>query len=118
MEQNYVNGLYAVSTFLMGWWSKLLWESIKEGKVADEKLLEKISSIQTLTQTEYATKAEVEKIESRLNLKLAQFERIEVHLASTYATRSDLNEMGKTIFSKLDQVLERLDKKVDKAGGS
>lgn len=117
MEQILFNGLVGLCVFLLGWWSKLIWTTIKDLETANEKLLEKIQAIQVHSSTEYASKADLEKVESKICQRLSQNERLEVRMAENYATRHDLTELGKSIFNKLDQVLERLDRKADKAGG-
>ena len=54
---------------------------------------------------------DLQKADKELTAKVAE---IEVLVAGAYVKKNDFNELSKALFSKLDRIEDKLDKKVDK----
>jgi CHASE3 domain sensor protein len=54
---------------------------------------------------------DLQKADKELTAKVAE---IEVLVAGAYVKKDDFNELSKALFSKLDRIEDKLDKKVDK----
>lgn len=76
----------AIGGFLGGWWLKTMWEELKALQFADQKLVDRVSSIEVL-------------------------------VAGTYVTRSDLERLTDALFKKLDRIEDQLKDKADKPHG-
>jgi hypothetical protein len=70
VEQTIINyGLAAISA-LIGFWVKVVWDSLKELRQADTDLADKVAKIEVLVAGKYVTREEFDRAVQRLFAKL------------------------------------------------
>ncbi len=82
-QQAVYNVFIGIISSGLGWYMKIIFDSVKELQADDKKIAEKVNAIEVL-------------------------------VAGTYCTKTDLNQLTQALFAKLDRIEEKLDKKVDK----
>lgn len=87
MNQDLFNIALGVAGLLGGWWMRVMWESIKELQNADKVLVDKLSSVEVLVAGTYVKRPEFE---------------------------AAITALSAAIFSKLDRIEDKIDKKADK----
>lgn len=89
MDQTILNWLFSGVSMLFGFFMHALWNAIKDLQKNDKDLVDKVSEIEVLVAGQYIKRDEVDR-------------RIE--------------DLTKALFTKLDRIEEKLDKKADKNG--
>ena len=74
MNQELFNISVGVAGALMGWWLKVIWESLKELQAQDQKLAEKVGKIEVLVAGDYVKREEFDRVMVRLFDKLDHIE--------------------------------------------
>ncbi len=74
MTQEIFNIVVGVAGALVGWWLKVMWESLKDLTEQDQKLAEKLSKIEVLVAGAYVTREEFDRVVQRLFEKLDHIE--------------------------------------------
>lgn len=74
MNQELFNISVGVAGALMGWWLKVIWESLRELQAQDQKLAEKVSKIEVLVAGDYVKREEFDRVMVRLFDKLDHIE--------------------------------------------
>ena len=81
MDQNVINILIGICGALGGWWMKVMWEAVKDLKVADDRLAGQVSDLKVLVAGDYVRRemfdrlsdaifAKLDRIESKLDSKV------------------------------------------------
>lgn len=77
IEQSIINwGLAAISASI-GFWVKVVWDSLKDLRKADDQLADKVGKIEVLVAGKYITREEFQRTVDRLFQKL---DSIELHV--------------------------------------
>ena len=74
MTQELFNIVVGVAGTLLGWWLKIMWESIKDLTAQDQLLTDKVSKIEILVAGTYVKRDEFERVMNRLFTKLDHIE--------------------------------------------
>jgi hypothetical protein len=74
MTQELFNIVVGVAGALMGWWLKVMWESLKDLQTQDQKLAEKVGKIEVLVAGAYVKREEFDRTILRLFDKLDHIE--------------------------------------------
>jgi len=74
MTQELFNIVVGVAGTLLGWWLKIMWESIKDLTAQDQLLTDKVSKIEILVAGTYVKRDEFERVMNRLFAKLDHIE--------------------------------------------
>lgn len=74
MSQELFNIVVGIAGALGGWWLKVIWESLKELQVQDQKLAEKVGKIEVLVAGDYVKREEFDRVMVRLFDKLDHIE--------------------------------------------
>jgi len=73
-SQTLINYSVLLCGALGGWILKVLWDSIRELKIADSALIDKVAKIEVMVAGSYVTREEFQKTISSLFLKLDRIE--------------------------------------------
>jgi len=79
---------------MAGWWMQIMWTNLKDLEKADRMLVDRVAAIDKLVAGAYITRAEMEVIRERVDLKLT--------------------ELGNAIFQRIDSVGDRLEARIDR----
>lgn len=74
MSQEIFNIAVGIAGALMGWWLKVMWDSLKELTMQDQRLAEKVGKIEVLVAGAYVTREEFDRAIVRLFDKLDHIE--------------------------------------------
>jgi hypothetical protein len=77
MDQEVINWALAALSAATGFWVKVVWDSLKELRNADNDLADKVGKIEVLVAGKYVTREEFDRAVQRLFQKL---DSIELHL--------------------------------------
>lgn len=69
-SQTLINTLLGVVSALGGWWMRIMYQSLQDLKIQDDKLADKVGKIEVLVAGEYVKKADFEKKMDALFAKL------------------------------------------------
>lgn len=70
MSQELFNIAVGIAGTLMGWWLKVMWETLKDLQNADRELVDKVSRIEILVAGAYVKRDEFDRVVQRLFEKL------------------------------------------------
>lgn len=87
MDQALFNWILGISSALLGWWLKAVWEAVRDLQNADKDIVDRVAAIDLLVAGQYAKR---DYLDARLS------------------------ELGTAIFNKLDRIETKLDRKADK----
>jgi len=72
--QHLINAALAIAGFLGGFWMKVMWDSLRELRQADESLTNKVQAIEVLVAGMYVKRDDMEKLTTALFSKLDRIE--------------------------------------------
>jgi len=70
MEQTLINSLLGVVSAILGWILKVVWDSLKALKEADDQLASKVAAIEVLVAGKYVTREEFYGVVDQLHAKM------------------------------------------------
>ncbi len=70
MEQTLINSLFGVVSAILGWILKVVWDSLKALKEADDQLASKVAAIEVLVAGKYVTREEFYGVVDQLHAKM------------------------------------------------
>jgi len=73
-DQNLLNIFTGLVGAAGGWWMKIMWESLRELRVADEALSAKVAAIDVLVAGSYVKRDEFERLSEAIFAKLDRIE--------------------------------------------
>lgn len=70
MEQTLINSLLGIVSAVLGWILKVVWDSLKALKEADDALASKVAAIEVLVAGKYVTREEFYGVVDQLHAKM------------------------------------------------
>jgi hypothetical protein len=95
---------------LVGWWNKLVWDSLKELKTEKEIHLKEYNEFRIYIATEYLKKGDLEKLFTEIKSRLDKLDTLDVSFTTNYVTRETFEKN----FENLVKKLELIDTKISK----
>lgn len=70
MEQTLINSLLGIASAVLGWILKVVWDSLRALKEADDQLASKVAAIEVLVAGKYVTREEFHGVVDQLHAKM------------------------------------------------